>query len=154
MASSRKKHRWDEQCLWLTDRSKEWKAPAVVYEDSQWGTGYEPLGCSGMNVSVDCYFSSVIITIRGEWINYLPETEEFAFVFRPHGKVTKCKVKIKGKYVQCFTLDNDPTHLELKVKEKNSHVDETVCCMVFCFCVVVSNINYPFLVLFFLLQNK
>ena len=71
------KNKSDEQILWLKDRSKEWKAPAVVYEDSQFGTGYEPLGCTSMNVDVDYYWSTAVVRIHGEWKNYLPDTVRF-----------------------------------------------------------------------------
>lgn len=73
MAKRQRKDRVSEQILWLKDRVKEWHAPVVVYEETQFGTGYEPLGCSQMNVDVDFYWSTAVTQIHGEWKNNLPD---------------------------------------------------------------------------------
>ena len=100
--SKNKKGGPSEQVLWLRDRSKEWQAPAVVYEDSQFGTGYEPLGCSRMNVNVDCYWSTAVVSIHGEWTNYLPEEKVlllFMFVAQQLLKQTNKQTKFILIYI-------------------------------------------------------
>ena len=68
----------------LKERSSEWQCPAVVYEEEQFGTGYEPLGCTKMNVDVDCYWSTAVVKIRGEWKNYLKTDLVLFFICFSH----------------------------------------------------------------------
>ena len=57
----------------LKERSSEWLCPAVVYQDTMFGTNYEPLGCTRMDINVDCYWSTAIVSVHGEWKNYSNE---------------------------------------------------------------------------------
>ena len=53
----------------LNERSSDWLCPAVVYRDERFGINYEALGCHRMHVNVDCYWSTAIVSVHGEWKN-------------------------------------------------------------------------------------
>ena len=79
MGNNRRK-KWNQVPIYvrqLKERSSDWLCPAVVYKDENYGTNYEPLRCGRMHVYVDCYWSTAIVTVHGEWKNNTNEVSVY-----------------------------------------------------------------------------
>ena len=88
-----------ENIQWLQQRCTDWKSPSVVYKDPSFGAGYEPLNCRKMDVNVECYLSTAVVNIHGEWVNNTnarPIPSKFIFVLSPRGSITNCTIRISG----------------------------------------------------------
>ena len=67
-----------------------------MYKDPASFVGYEPLKCSKMDINVDCYFSTAIVSIHGEWKND-SDKDHFIFVLSTKGSITNCTIRIVGQ---------------------------------------------------------
>ena len=82
---------------WLKERCGDWKCPTVVHKDPKVSAGYKALKCREMDVAVECYLSTAIISLHGEWKNDSSENH-FIFVLSTRGgSITNCTVRIVGQ---------------------------------------------------------
>ena len=93
-----RKKRRDESIQWLKERCGDWKCPTVVFKDPGLGAGYESLKCSRMDITVECFFSTAIVSVHGEWKND-SLANHFIFILSTRGSITNCTIKVVGQII-------------------------------------------------------
>ena len=92
----------------LRARALEFSSPTVIYQGLRFGTYPLVVGCIDLDVQVDCYFSTAVVSIHGVWTaseakGYIKMDDKkhdddgkttFVFILNKRGSVTECNVRV------------------------------------------------------------